>query len=103
MKRILIIAILFLCSVSPTMLAQTMDEVHPYHEGMAAFKQNGKWGYMDTTGKVVIAPIYTNAESFYQGLAKVKNWYGTPMFVDKAGRELIPEDQSMLYDADIFS
>lgn len=34
-------------------------------------KQNGKWGYIDDTGKIVIKPKYNNATNFTDGLASV--------------------------------
>lgn len=39
--------------------------------GYIAFCQNGKWGYVDTDGKVVIKPKYESAKSFANGLAGV--------------------------------
>ena len=39
---------------------------------MAAVKIKGSWGYIDTTGKLVINNIYQNAFRFQDGLAKIK-------------------------------
>jgi len=36
------------------------------------FKENGKYGYLDTTGKVSIQPSFEDAETFSHSLAKVK-------------------------------
>ena len=35
--------------------------------------QNGKWGFMDKSGKVVINPQYENAECFTEGYGRVKH------------------------------
>ena len=35
------------------------------------FKQDGKWGYRDSRGNVVVAPNYDEARSFCCGLAAV--------------------------------
>jgi KWG Leptospira. len=35
-------------------------------------KKSGKFGYIDKTGKVVIEPVFDYAESFSEGLARVK-------------------------------
>ena len=52
-------------------------------------KKDGKYGYIDTTGKVVIPCQYDDAWSFSEGLARV--WKGEKTgFVDKNGKEVIP-------------
>jgi hypothetical protein len=46
------------------------------------FKQNDYYGYVDTSSKIVIKPIYDNATDFYEGLAIVsKN--DSVFFIDK--------------------
>lgn len=40
-------------------------------DGWIAFEKDGKWGFVDTEGKVVIEPQYENAHSFSYGLAGV--------------------------------
>jgi hypothetical protein len=42
-------------------------------DGMIAFEQGGKWGFVDTEGNVVIEPTYTKARSFSNGMAAVFN------------------------------
>lgn len=40
-------------------------------------QQNGKWGYMDQTGKIVVAPKFAGAGEFSEGLGAVlvdKKW-----------------------------
>lgn len=42
------------------------------HEGLAAFSPDGKlWGYVDSTGRIVIPPQWTLVSDFYQGMARV--------------------------------
>lgn len=48
------------------------DEARPYQEGRAAVKQNGKWGFINKKGVMVIPPHYLDAGSFSHGLAPVK-------------------------------
>lgn len=38
----------------------------------AAVKKNGKWGYIDNSGKWFIKPTYDEARSFSNGFAAVK-------------------------------
>ncbi len=43
-----------------------------FKEGLVVFKSSNKYGYMDTSGKVVVKPQYDYAEDFSEGLAAVK-------------------------------
>jgi hypothetical protein len=42
-----------------------------FSDGLAAVRIDRKWGYMDTTGSVVIAPQFDQAEAFSEGRAAV--------------------------------
>jgi hypothetical protein len=50
---------------------------------------NGKWGFIDKTGKEVIPLKYDDARSFSEGLASV-NLNGKWGYIDKTGKEVIP-------------
>ena len=47
------------------------EEALLFSEGLAAVKKNGKWGYIDETGKVVIPFQYDQAYTFNEGKAVV--------------------------------
>jgi hypothetical protein len=49
----------------------------------------GKWGYIDQQGNLVISPQFTSADSFSDGLAQVRvnGKYG---FIDPTGKMAIP-------------
>ena len=50
------------------------DDARPFTEdGFAAVKKNGKWGFIDSRGVVVIQFVFDDALSFGQHLAAVKN------------------------------
>lgn len=53
-------------------------------EGLGSFEKNGKYGYFDKDGKVVIPNIYDSVEEFSNGLAKVK-LNGKWGFINKEG------------------
>lgn len=48
------------------------DMAGPFCNGIARVKLNHKWGFIDTTGNVIIAPKYNEVSNFSDGLAKVR-------------------------------
>ena len=75
------------------------DKAYWFSEGMAAVCANGKWGYIDENGTLVIQAMYDEVGNFSEGLANVKvnSKYG---FIAKTGRMVIQP----VYDfADRFS
>ncbi len=69
------------------------DDALTFSEGFAAVKNNGKWGYLDSTGKIFVEPKYMEAMSFHYGFAVVSNGndYG---FIDTSEKLAIP----MIYE-----
>ena len=62
-----------------------------FYEGLARVEDaNGKWGFIDKTGKVVIPCQWNVALSFSEGLAGVKDANGRYGFIDKTGKVVIP-------------
>lgn len=47
------------------------EAVLEFSQGLAAVKTGGKWGYIDTLGRWVIAPVYDTALSFSENMAAV--------------------------------
>jgi hypothetical protein len=47
------------------------DAIKLFSEGIAPFKLGDFWGFMDYTGKEIIAPIYQSVENFYGGKCNV--------------------------------
>ncbi|RLI97118.1 MAG: hypothetical protein DRO96_01495 [Candidatus Aenigmatarchaeota archaeon] len=60
------------------------DFVDSFSERLARVEKNGKWGFIDKKGKVVIPLEYDDAGSFSEGLAWVKKNRKLG-FVDKKG------------------
>ena len=52
-------------------------------------QQDGKWGYIDTNGKVVIKPQFYWAEEFSEGLAAFENDEGLYGYIDETGKVVI--------------
>ena len=65
------------------------DSMYSFHEGLAMVKKNGKYGYIDKSGNVVIPLEFEDAEGFYEGLAavRIKGKWG---FINKNGKVTIP-------------
>ena len=45
------------------------EQTSPFSEGRGAFLQDGRWGYVDTTGRAIIAPKLHEVSRFSEGLA----------------------------------
>ena len=65
------------------------DDVCDMSEGMIAVKLNGKWGYINETGKLIIPFVYDEAGYFSDGLAAVAIGIAWGL-IDKAGNDVIP-------------
>jgi len=55
----------FVCGVN----AQSINST----SRLRPIQQDGKWGYIDSTGKIVIKPQFVWAEEFSEGLAAIEN------------------------------
>ena len=56
-----------------------------FHEGLAAVCVNGKWGYINARGEMVIKPQFEHADNFCKGIAYIKE-NGRYGLIDKSGR-----------------
>ncbi len=65
------------------------DEIQVFAEGLAGVSHGGKWGFVDETGQVVIAPQWTEVSHFAGGLANVEQG-GKWGFIDRTGKVVIP-------------
>ena len=79
------------------------DSACDFCEGMASVCRDGKWGFIDTSGREVVPCKYDCVDDFHEGMARVNiggrwNLYrpermslcgGKTGFVDKTGREVI--------------
>ena len=63
------------------------DDAKSFHDGLAAVKRWGKWGYIDLEGKEVTPFIYDVAEDFNEGYARVKI-HGRWGFINPEGKGL---------------
>src|SRR5215510_5682971 len=52
-------------------------------------QQDGRWGYIDSTGKIAIEPQFSWAEEFSGGLATFENEDGKHGYIDETGKIVI--------------
>jgi hypothetical protein len=61
-------------------------DAHQYNDGMLAVKVGVNWGFVDTSGELVIQAKYKEVTDFYDGYALVSDNNGT-FVLDKNGKE----------------
>lgn len=71
-------------------------------EGLAAFTQNGLYGYLDHTGKVAIKPAYKSADEFKDGVALVVLTSGHYATINKKG-EIVQQWPWMEEQMDVYN
>ena len=83
----------FYASDGQKLFAVEFDEIGPFDDGLAFFRQGvseaAKYGYLDRTGAVIVLPIYDFAQRFYEGLAVVCR-DGMWGYINSLGQEVIP-------------
>ena len=70
-----------------------------FNQGLAKVKKEKKWGFIDTTGNVVVKSKYNEVENFSDGSARVRlgqKWG----LVDTTGAEIIKPTFDWIYDYD---
>ncbi len=95
-KRITML--LFCCIVLTNgILSQTVKwalvgtpTIEPFHDGIACFNQDGNYGGINRSGKIVIKPIYKTSFQFSNGEAVVKCQNGNYGIINVNGTFLLP-------------
>ena len=71
-------------------------QIGDFSEGLAVVKSNGKYGFIDKTGKEVIPLKYDDAEKFYKATAII-TWKEKKGLIDRMGRGLTAPKYDRLY------
>jgi len=67
-------------------------------DGLIRFKTTeGKWGYTNKSGDVIIKPIYTQCENFSNGKARVINEKSEFQIIDKSGVQVFKGQEDSKY------
>ena len=76
--------------------------INSFSDGYAAIKQNGKWGFIDKLGNIVIEPQYNDVGNFIDGLsfACIGDNYSNQNcgYIDKDGKTVIDFKYKDAYD-----
>ena len=72
------------------------EQYRMHSEGLMPVKKNGKWGYIDGDGNLVIPCIYDEVSLFNGGIAIVK-YNGKEYVIDKKGN--VVEDEEVIKKA----
>ena len=72
------------------------NRVSDYREGLAVYERNGKFGYIDLAGHVIIPAQYDIAKNFRNGMAYV-NKNGKWGYIDTLGKIVIPIQYDYIY------
>ena len=76
------------------------DDVQNFYEGVAAAQKNGKWGYIDTKGNVVVDFKYESASPVKNGKAEVYE-YRKGIFSISIGNKKEPAKTESTYQSQI--
>lgn len=61
-----------------------------FQEGLAAARKDGRWGFIDRSGKFAIEPTYKFAWGFCDGLAIVRTEDSGPQYLNHQGEVAVP-------------
>lgn len=76
------------------------DSIRHFSDGRAGVMKQGKWGFIDTAGKVIVPLYFSNVSDYHGGIAAVRNWHKSPwQMIDINGIE----DKNYGYDTIIFT
>lgn len=79
-----------IAGVGPQFAMEADEVIGEWWEGLAAVRQNGKWGFVNRRGEFDIKPEFDGVAGFSEGLAAVRvgpdNWG----YIDRDGRMVIP-------------
>lgn len=98
MKKILVMPAILMMSISGMAQKWTKEYTHVNEAscGLALVEKDGKHGYVNKEGKVIVPLIYDEGMAFFEGKAGVmlNNKWG---FIDSTGAEIVKPQYSEVY------
>jgi hypothetical protein len=91
---------MYLDSTGKAITEPIYDEALDFNGGLASVSRNKLYGYINTSGQVVITIHFTNAHNFSEGLAPAESDNGLWGYIDTKGNWVITP---MYAYADIFT
>jgi hypothetical protein len=79
-----------------TVFAGTFEQVNAFADHRAAVRIQGKWGYVNELGEMIIPPQFDGAETFSEGLAFVKVNDDDAYFIDTSGKIVFRTNASLV-------
>lgn len=70
-------------------------DFHSFSEGMCRIESNNKWGFIDKTGKIIVAPQYNFVFNYRNGYSTVRTKNQKVGCIDKKGKIIVP----LIYDS----
>ncbi len=93
--------LMYISDLNGVALTKTYNYLTPFFDGLAAFRRDHLYGYVDKNGTEVIAEKYQYAGSFFDGKALVKQ-DGMWKFIDKNENTLLSIGDSNIAMQDLF-
>lgn len=87
------------CMAQTIIIAPKYTQARGFSERLAAVKQDGKWGFINVKGEMVIPAIYAEVRDFHEGKAAVKTEKGWG-YIDSKNKMVISDK---FFDARDFS
>lgn len=79
-------------------IISNIEEARDFHDGRAAIKVNGQWGFINKEGKITVSCVYNAVSDYSEGLAAVQCDDGLWKYVAKDGYEFIQDKFSFAGD-----
>ena len=81
----------------PIFATNVFDKADRFTGSLARVMKNGKYGFIDKNGKTVLEAKYTDASSFVEDRAAVKDLTGYYGYIDATGKFVIPAKYEVAY------
>lgn len=90
----------FLNEKGQELLTPTPNQLFPFVEGMAIFREKNKFGFIDKLGRVAVPADYAETANYSEGMARVRSEAGKFHFIDKTGAIVfeVPDSYTFLDD-----